>query len=199
MKAIKVISVLATLLLLTASYGFCEGLKLTPEGNVGIGTTTPEAKLEVNGDILVNGTIKQSKTAPYADWYVGNYYSIPVDQRTAGWDRTYTNLTAEWTTVDLSNHPLLPQGAKRVKVYVDASGIPNDQGILILLTRPFGTDTGKNYQQTAKSFLQLGSRNQPRLALEIEVDIKNGKFEIAELASSWEIEFIRINLRGFYM
>lgn len=32
-----------------------EGLTVLESGNVGIGTTSPKAKLEVSGDILVNG------------------------------------------------------------------------------------------------------------------------------------------------
>ena len=198
MRTFKVIVILAGLLM-TAPYGLCDGLKVTQEGDVGIGTATPQAKLEVNGDILVNGTIKQSSTAAYADWYVGNYYSIPADQRSADADITIDNLSQTWTTVDLSTHPLLPQGAKRVKIYIDITGVPGVGGGIILQTRPFGANSGNNYFQNAKCLINAAAGSQPRIGVEIEVDIADGKFELREYHNSWPVGLTLICLRGFYM
>jgi hypothetical protein len=47
------------------------GLKILPNGNVGIGTLTPQATLHVNGDTLVSGAIK-------GDNYQGRYRDAAV-------------------------------------------------------------------------------------------------------------------------
>ena len=176
--------------------GFCnDSLVVTDDGNVGIGTSTPATTLEVDGDLTVNGNIKKGGT--YADWFVGNYYSIPTDQRSGGWNWSTGELTGTWSTVDLSS--VLPVGVKRVKIYVDVVGKSNNNGKLLLRLRPFGAISNKG-PQCNKVLLQAGPSNTDfsRVAVEIEVDVSDGKFQITEYPP-WDIGTCYINLRGFYM
>ncbi len=193
----KLISPIAfSFLLFSIHPGFCESIIVNESGNVGIGTETPTSKLEVNGDLQVNGKIK--KGGEYADWYVGSYYSIPVDQRTAQYDWKSTDLTEDWSTINFSSQ--LPEGVKRIKIYIDASGVPNDNGRMLFQLRPFGA-TSENYWQSGKGLMQEKNsvNGTPRMASEIEVDVTDGKFEIREYNSSWQVSRVYICLRGFYM
>lgn len=170
-----------------------DSLVVDESGNVGIGTSTPSTKLEVNGDLQVNGIIKKGGT--YSDWYVGSYYSIPADQRT-GEDWGTSNLTTNWNTVDFSSK--LPQGVKRIRIYLDFTGAPNKAGRIFIRARPFGAPAVDTFN-VAKTLLQTGMAGTPRLCGEIEVDVVDGKFEIAEVSNTWEVTSLYINLRGFYM
>ena len=63
----------------------------TTNGRVGIGTGSPNAKLDVNGDILISGTGTQGSTMPYFAWIGGNSttsYDISVDGALSG-DHVY--------------------------------------------------------------------------------------------------------------
>ncbi|MEH0019967.1 MAG: hypothetical protein V6Z89_09950 [Desulfobacter sp.] len=111
-----------------------DALTIIENGNVGIGTAVPTSKLEVNGDLTLNGNIK--KGGSYADWYVGSYYSIPVDLRSASWEWESVNIKDSWSTVDFSS--LLPQDAKRVRIFVDVLGTANNNELLLLNCRPLG-------------------------------------------------------------
>ena len=44
--------------LLTGTFAQDEGITILPNGNVGIGTTTPDAALEVDGDVEMSGTLE---------------------------------------------------------------------------------------------------------------------------------------------
>lgn len=148
--------------------------------------------LEVNGDLKVNGIIKQG--GAYADWYAGSYYSIPADLRTEK-DWNTTDLSSTWTTVDLSAK--LPQEAKRVRIYIEATGQDNNNGRLLIWARSAETIT-ESYNATVKGIFQTSMIGRSRLGMEIEVDVSNGQFEIREYGN-FEIDDMFICLRGFYM
>ena len=186
-------SILILLLMTAVATTQENSLVVDENGNVGIGTETPSARLEVDGDLKVSGHIKQG--GDYSDWCVGSYYSIPTDQRTS-WDWSTSDLTTTWTTVDYSTR--LPQGVKRIRIYIDFKSIPNNRGRVIIRTRLPGS-TEDNYARTGKALLQTEMTGKSRIGIEIEVDVADGKFEISEYASSWAVTELYINLRGFYI
>lgn len=87
-----------------------EALKILPNGNVGIGTTNPSEKLDVNGDVKVAGTISGKGSVP-----IGTIVM---------WNGNLTNLPPGWKLCDGSAH------------YTDFLGesrwIPNLQGRFIV-------------------------------------------------------------------
>ena len=63
--------------------GVAEQMRITSTGNVGIGTTSPSQKLEVNGNVLINGAapyilIKTTQTGT-PDWKIYNSYNTVGD------------------------------------------------------------------------------------------------------------------------
>ena len=58
-----------------ATVTFTERLRIAAGGNVGIGTMTPQAKLDVDGSMRVAGAIKLDHTGTNADPYVANIWA----------------------------------------------------------------------------------------------------------------------------
>jgi hypothetical protein len=84
----------------TGSYSASAGnIILQPSRNVGIGTTAPTQKLEVNGGISLTSNVA-SPPNPYsgsiADWYTGNarFYSYGADAATRG-GFTFTSVESD--------------------------------------------------------------------------------------------------------
>ena len=72
--------------------GGTEKLRLTTSGDVGIGTTTPEAKLDVNGTLCIHDDLR------LRDWYDPNMEEprlILFDEMGVGYSRTYSNFLAD--------------------------------------------------------------------------------------------------------
>ncbi len=119
---------------------------IRPDGNVGVGTTTPEALLDVNGDghirgdLVVDGTLSVHKTGHYSMHpiaFIANHYTIGgVDNSyEVGADHlnTYSGLTISYRA------PVyLPDGAQITKITCWWSG---DGNSLSLTSYEFGLTT----------------------------------------------------------
>jgi hypothetical protein len=87
-------------------------LLLGPVGNVGVGTTTPSEKLDVNGNIKATGGSSNEWNNAYTNLvynstaYLSGFDSTAITQNSANWNTAYTNLvynsTAYLSAYDMS-------------------------------------------------------------------------------------------------
>lgn len=99
------------------SQGLNEKMRITHEGNVGIGTTTPDAKLDVNGKVLLRTVdTNQGWSRSYLNWSahslvmgspVGSYAHNSIDLEPGGCSQeSLFSQLRMYTAVNTTNHQL---------------------------------------------------------------------------------------------
>ena len=154
--------------------------------------------VEIQNDSIVRGNLVNG--GEYSAWSVGQYYSIPYANRTIGWDFYTTNFHRDsWVTVDLSN--ILPAGTKRGRVLLDVTSGSGASNKLLLEGRPFGETSSQQWGQRVLILYQGEAQvngNLSRVAVQAEIDVNDGKFEIKEYKSTWDVGEVRVAVYGFY-
>ena len=92
--------------------------------NVGVGTTTPQEKLDVNGNINVSGTIKANGIAgqPGQIMTINSAGKIQWDNNSTGTDLGYKNFVGFYAIFDSIETWTVPAGVNRILIEAWAGG-----------------------------------------------------------------------------
>ena len=121
MKRIKLI-ITAILTIFTNSLAFAQDttLTVTSAGNVGIGTSSPSTKLEVAGNIAVNGTVDDVDISRFKsdfDNRISNYFQFGnLNQNSVAVSSPWTKLITTTGTHSFTKR----QNGSKIEVYVNS-------------------------------------------------------------------------------
>ena len=146
------------------------------DGNVGIGTTSPSAKLDVNGDAYVEGKLTWKDQT--------SYYTVPAaafhpnwgsfDYQTTG-ASVYGRALIGHSPADLFCAPVyLPHLAKVIKVtFYWYDGMINDNGSVTLKRYPVNGDVGNNMVSLITRLVGTGNTSSTSISY---ADINNQQY-----------------------
>jgi len=132
-----------------------DAINILTNGNVGIGTTAPAYKLDVNGDSITRGWLRTTgQRGWYSQDYGGGWYMTDTN-----WIRNFNNKSLYMTTATIRTDGRIEVGSNGSKFLVDSSGNVTTIGKLTLNL------SGENI---VSSFYKLNSTaNNPYLNLKI--------------------------------
>jgi len=113
-----------------------EGMRINPDGNVGIGTTTPSAKLDVKGSAMITGSISNPTVTPS-----GQIYETTLGGSCLSGDPIAETIQEAWVLCQDNG------GTHPITVLSPGSGCPFG-------TTPTGTVTRTKYRCTSAALVE---------------------------------------------
>jgi hypothetical protein len=175
-------------------YSTGEKMRINTNGNVGIGTPTPHAKLHING--AGSGVLSSSSRAYYRfNDYNGTYNSLVIN--TGNWSSmsiyatdsivTYTYLTSHAGTISASD-------TRIKKNIVDADDAECLETLRLLKPKKYQyKDEINRGQEPVWGFIAQEVRDTLPYATELRRDVLPNIYELANVSSSNVITFVNFN------